>query len=206
MRTCARCERQLPIDQFSRSAGGRDGLHSYCKECMSAYMKAGRPPVVHPPRPCAHCGEAFVPKDKRGVFCSRRCKQGARWRRLHPTAGRVCQACGKDISHMRADSKWCDQACSRAGRPQRLEINKRSKFKTQYGMSLEDYAEMLERQGGVCAFCGTTEIRGFGKQLAVDHCHDFNRVRGILCGNCNRGIGNFNHDPALLAAAAEYLG
>lgn len=72
-------------------------------------------------------------------------------------------------------------------------------------MSLEDYEAMLERQGGGCAICGTTEIRGFGARLAVDHCHDSNRVRGILCGNCNRGIGHFNHDPALLTAATEYL-
>jgi len=86
-----------------------------------------------------------------------------------------------------------------------LESVKRSNLKNKYGLTFEDYEAMLERQSGGCAICGTTEVRGFGDRLAVDHCHDTNTVRGILCGNCNRGIGNFNHDPALLLAAAGYL-
>jgi hypothetical protein len=64
---------------------------------------------------------------------------------------------------------------------------------------------MLLAQGGGCAICGSDEIRGFGKRLAIDHCHFSAKVRGILCGNCNRGIGAFANEPERLDAAAAYL-
>lgn len=83
-----------------------------------------------------------------------------------------------------------------------------------YGMSLDDYAAMLQRQGGRCAICGTTEPGPTG-HFHVDHdhrcCPDRGKktcgscVRALLCNHCNLGIGHFNDNPALLSAAAEYL-
>jgi len=64
---------------------------------------------------------------------------------------------------------------------------------------------MLAEQSGVCAICGGVEPDG--KRLAVDH-EDVNGipvVRGLLCGNCNQGIGRFRHDPGLLSRAITYL-
>jgi hypothetical protein len=77
-----------------------------------------------------------------------------------------------------------------------------------YGVSAEQYKEMHDRQRGLCLICGgpeTGQYRGKVKSLAVDHCHDTGVVRGLLCGRCNTSIGKFNHDPALLRAAIEYL-
>ena len=74
-----------------------------------------------------------------------------------------------------------------------------------YGITRDDYDRMLEEQGGGCAICGTSSPGGRDKVFAVDHCHDSNEVRGILCPPCNRGLGQFNDDPARLRAAAEYL-
>jgi hypothetical protein len=172
---------------------------------MSAYSKAARPRTVYEPRPCALCGEDYTPRGSTGIYCSANCKQTARYRRLHPKDGRTCSACGTDISHRRGDSKWCSDQCSRVGRPQVAAIVRRSKLKTMYGLTPEEYDAMLSAQGGGCAICGGTDINGYGKRLAVDHCHDTGRVRGILCGKCNRGIGCFDHDPERLAAAVAFL-
>jgi hypothetical protein len=203
---CIRCEQTKPVEEFSRQSAAPDGRHAYCKTCASVYARERRQPKVPlPARVCPVCKIEFIPNSRKHVYCSRSCKQTAHYRFRHPKDGRRCQACGKDISPMRSDAKWCDDACSRAGRPQRKEIALRCRLKTQYGMTLEDYNAMVERQGGGCAICGTTEIRGYGKRQAIDHCHDSNRVRGILCGNCNRGLGAFNHDPDLLVSAASYL-
>lgn len=81
-------------------------------------------------------------------------------------------------------------------------------LKRQYGITLDQYNEMLEKQGGVCAMCGRPEksmIKGKVINLAVDHCHETGRVRGLLCSNCNIGIGNLRHDVELLQKAIEYV-
>jgi hypothetical protein len=72
--------------------------------------------------------------------------------------------------------------------------------KVLYGLSAEQYAAMLA-QG--CEICGSTER---GRQgLAIDHDHATGVVRGTLCGPCNRGIGFFRDNPAVLINAALYL-
>ena len=73
-------------------------------------------------------------------------------------------------------------------------------FKRIYGISLEDYDVMFERQGGACAICKRT-----GLTLCVDHCHLTGEVRGLLCIRCNSAIGFCSDDPTLLQAAAAYL-
>lgn len=72
-----------------------------------------------------------------------------------------------------------------------------------YGITLEQYDEMLEAQGGVCRICGGTNPEG--KRLHVDHGHDSGLVRGLLCNGCNTGLGLFKENVASLAAAIVYL-
>jgi hypothetical protein len=64
---------------------------------------------------------------------------------------------------------------------------------------------MLAAQGGVCAICGAPPEDPRGYRMHIDHCHDTGRVRGILCGGCNRGMGNFGDDIARLQGAIRYL-
>jgi len=70
------------------------------------------------------------------------------------------------------------------------------------GISLAEYEALLEKQGGQCAICGQAD-KWF--RLAVDHCHGTHRIRGLLCSQCNRGIGFFKDKPELLERAAQYL-
>ena len=91
-------------------------------------------------------------------------------------------------------------------REENKEKLKKTKYKSallKYGITLEDYNKMLSEQGGVCAICGKKE-KG-NKRLAVDHDHDTGKIRGLLCGNCNIGLGSYNDDPATLIKAASYL-
>ena len=74
-----------------------------------------------------------------------------------------------------------------------------------FGISLAEYSEMLKAQNGRCWICGTTEGDSSGRTLAVDHHHGTGAVRGLLCSNCNRGIGLFKDDPERLAKAISYL-
>jgi hypothetical protein len=75
-----------------------------------------------------------------------------------------------------------------------------------YGVDHVAYDELFRRQKGKCAICGTrTAINGASHELFVDHDHATGMIRGLLCMQCNRGVGSFRDNPALLRSAAEYL-
>jgi hypothetical protein len=84
-------------------------------------------------------------------------------------------------------------------------------MKYRYGITKDEWLAMFASQNGQCQICkiglevpvGTRQDK---RRTVVDHCHDTGQVRGLLCGECNLGIGYFKHDPALLQAALAYLG
>lgn len=84
------------------------------------------------------------------------------------------------------------------------EMNKSSKRALRYGISAETYKDMLLNQSNACKICGYIPEEG-GRALAIDHCHNTNKVRGLLCTTCNIGLGDFKDDPKLLIAAANYI-
>lgn len=66
-----------------------------------------------------------------------------------------------------------------------------------HGLTVQESKEF--REGKVCAICGSAE------KLRVDHCHEIGTIRGVLCNDCNLGLGRFYDSPERLRAAAEYL-
>lgn len=78
--------------------------------------------------------------------------------------------------------------------------------KYSYGITHEQFEVMLSAQGGRCAIC-SVEFSEDNKVLKphVDHNHDTNAIRGLLCGHCNSGLGMFKDDPARLQQAIQYL-
>ncbi len=89
-------------------------------------------------------------------------------------------------------------------RPYDYLSDKDRKLQRSFGISYSEYLTMLEAQDGKCAICGTTDT-GKRKAFAVDHCHNTGKIRGLLCSNCNTGIGNLRDDIELLERAIEYL-
>lgn len=87
--------------------------------------------------------------------------------------------------------------------------NKNSFLKSTYGITLAEYEALLESQNGVCAICGGKEKRksryGGVCRLHVDHDHKSGKVRGLLCQQCNNGIGHFRENTAILAKAIIYV-
>ena len=78
---------------------------------------------------------------------------------------------------------------------------------TKYGITQEWYDQTAEAQGGLCAICGSDpDITTHGiTRFAIDHCHKTGKVRGLLCNNCNVGIGLFADNPGMMRKAAGYL-
>lgn len=79
-------------------------------------------------------------------------------------------------------------------------------IKRHYGLTGERYKKMLLEQQEKCKICGQQHYPALKRgRLYVDHDHETGKVRALLCGACNSGIGYFNHRQDLLIKAAEYL-
>lgn len=72
-----------------------------------------------------------------------------------------------------------------------------------YNITEEEYNAMLKEQNGVCAICGKEDVRG--KRLSIDHDHKTGKVRGLLCGNCNLGLGALGDEVIIIEKSLKYL-
>lgn len=78
---------------------------------------------------------------------------------------------------------------------------RKAHIKARYGITLGEWDSLFAEQGGKCAICLEVPINPH-----TDHCHLTGTVRGILCPDCNKGLGLFKDDIARLQAAIKYLG
>lgn len=120
-------------------------------------------------------------------FCKRGHEQ-ARWRRgpYGKRGATYCETCRRT---------------RRASRRKAYDANK--KLKQRYGITTAIKNAMLAEQNGCCALCGRNEFGLRGPM--VDHDHTTGRVRGILCGGCNRGLGWAEARPQALSKIEGYL-
>lgn len=98
----------------------------------------------------------------------------------------LCKTCVKPLDSRTKEDNW-----------------ERS-IKSKFGVDKESYNAILAAQGGRCGLCGDTACQS-GKRMAVDHCHTTGVVRGLLCYNCNTGLGKFRDNPEVLRKAAEWI-
>lgn len=136
---------------------------------------------------------------------------------------KICRVCGigKPLSDYnrkvsskdgkRSDCRDCQKEYHRkryAENPERHKAitrkNQRLYTAKKHNLSESDLEELYDLEGHSCAICGIHE-NDYGKYLAIDHCHSTGRVRGLLCTNCNTGLGNFRDDLSLLLRAVDYL-
>lgn len=185
---CPICGLVKPLEDFARNNRRPDGRGSYCKPCArEKYHLPARqrhqetPPDHHGEHECAQC-QRVLPGTE------------FYWDK---TKGRLVNRCIACVAE-RGKARW-----DRTGRArQRTKMLER-----QYGLTDAEYDALSKTQGGVCAICRTMgpPVRNDTPRLAVDHCHTSGEVRGLLCANCNRGIGLFADSPERLAAAISYL-
>lgn len=126
--------------------------------------------------------------------------------------GNTIKVCTGDWNAGRAKSCGCyrnrkgsDHPNWRHGLTKTNEYQYRVRLKRRYGINADQYDKMLAKQSGRCAICGADQDANRGHTLAVDHCHESGLIRGLLCHTCNRAIGMFQDDPALLIKASKYL-
>lgn len=82
--------------------------------------------------------------------------------------------------------------------------NRDRDLKINFGMTRQDYNRLFQIQGGTCAICKIHQMQ-VNKNLRVDHCHETNKIRGLLCHNCNVSLGLLRESIPTLKAMIEYL-
>ncbi len=118
---------------------------------------------------------------------------------------------GKDSATAKGISSWC-KSCKKAWRSQWRKENPekvkaqdfKSDLKKHYGITSEQYYQMIEDQKNCCACCGQS-AENFKRGLHVDHDHTTGQVRGLLCTECNPGLGYFQESTERLEMAIAYL-
>jgi len=88
--------------------------------------------------------------------------------------------------------------------PYDKEKSRESRLKTFFGLSVEEYNKMLHSQNYSCSIC-RVPAKNFTQSLAVDHNHDTNQIRGLLCTRCNVLLGYAHESTELLQSAIDYL-
>lgn len=109
-----------------------------------------------------------------------------------------CVVCGK--KHNERSKRFCSSKCGSRDRKLRL----------RYNISSDKVTEMYKLQKGRCSICnsrGDVHELGFTKYptFHIDHCHSTDKVRGLLCSECNMGLGKFRDDVERLKRAIKYL-
>ena len=85
-----------------------------------------------------------------------------------------------------------------------FEYHKSQRLKATYNIDLTDFNEMVKDQEGKCIICEKHQ-RDMKTSICVDHCHTTGHIRGLLCRECNTGLGLFKDNSLLLQRAAIYL-
>lgn len=189
-KTCTRCGVFQPLTDFAPSRHGVLGRASHCKACkrrqyaLDAAKRRTPAPTVAVLMVCGTCG---VEKPSSEFY----------WRPDAACYRKNCKTCHLIQNKVAWHAKPQDRL-SRADRQWRHGLRDR------FGLTPEEYHALVGKQGGGCAICGATTDPD-GRRLAVDHDHQTGAVRGVLCGRCNKGLGQFQDDPERLARAINYL-
>jgi hypothetical protein len=164
-KVCRQCHATKSLSKFRKNSNSDNGYYHICLVCLRQVWH-GRLPTQHIPRGaatkrCARC------KAVKPLSCF-----------SESTSGRLCSYCKEcNKLHLLTHYLW-----------------------RRYGLTVEQYEGMLAKQKGVCAICGKPETskhpgsRGDNivdgvPRLSVDHDHETNTVRGLLCYRCNHFVG-----------------
>ncbi|MGW4225581.1 endonuclease VII domain-containing protein [Streptomyces bauhiniae] len=117
-----------------------------------------------------------------------------------PEGHKFCRRCGEIKPH----AEWHRNATASDGLSTSCKACRAAKgradhLKRQYGITEAERDAMIASQRGLCVICLDAPA------VHVDHCHKTGRVRGVLCFNCNSGLGLLRDDPDTARRAAAYL-
>lgn len=189
-RCCTKCGESKLLSEYFKASRSRDRLMTECKVCANAYRKEwGKKRSILPfPGIKKKCSGCEIEKSLNEFYNDKKGLYGK---------GYKCSSCsdesGKKYTLMNVEKV-------RIARRRRL-------LKRNYNMSLETYNALFSSQGGQCAICRKPLVKNTKNNAPthVDHNHVTGEVRGILCTQCNSGLGHFKDKIEVMRLAIKYL-
>jgi len=177
-KTCVRCLKEKPIDEFYKRSTHKDGHMSWCKLCVSEH------------------GKIYFQEHKEEARQRQKLYHAKNHDKLLKYSQEYRSTHKKEMaSHSKKYKK---------NNPEYVKEYQLNALLNRYKITQEKYDSMYEEQNYCCAICGVNE-KTLNKKLCVDHDHKSGKVRGLLCNNCNFAIGAMKDDPTILENAIAYL-
>lgn len=220
---CKKCKKSLTLSNFSKSSSSKDKLDRNCRSCKSISqkeLKARREPIDYShidydkKVKCSNCDQF----KKLSEFTKNRSKKNGFDDRCA-----ICSAKKNLEKYYRNREKYISSMKERYSkiktevsqktkklRKENPDFFKNQKLRNGFGITIEQYKEMLRKQNNVCAICNHPERiidrrLNRPRSLAVDHDHKTKKVRGLLCMGCNQGLGNIRESHQTALRMAKYI-
>jgi len=175
VKKCLKCKKVKPILEFYEDKTRKDGYQSWCKNC------------------CREWSRNYYLKNKES--CLARSKK---YVQEHP------ENCKKNLSKSYYKHHEKNRTQKKTYYYKHKDRDRELKLKRKFNLSLDEYDKMFQEQDGCCAICGIHQSE-LKKALCVDHNHKTEKIRGLLCSNCNLAIGILKHNTGILHNAILYL-
>jgi hypothetical protein len=173
---CAKCKETKDIAEFNKNKARKDGVDTYCKKCHHAVR---------------------MERLKNNPISRRKHNQSASKHRENNR-----EKVREKNKNYRINNPDKVKESAKRWKENNLAYYKRmcreSKLKRLYGLTIEQYDDMLLKQNGLCCLCSNPA-------QVVDHCHITNKVRGLLCHMCNKGLQRLKDNIETMEKAIKYL-
>lgn len=159
---------------------------------------------------CPMCGKTRYFNTRAGLLksnrlktvcnsCNNSVKNGGKGAIFNDKGQKRCFSCDeyKDIEEFYGATGLCKPCSHKRGKEYNQSVYRYSR----HGITKEKFEKLLEDQNHKCLICNTL----VDEKSHIDHCHKSGKIRGILCGRCNKGLGQFGDDIQLMKNAIKYL-
>ena len=182
-RICSVCNKEKDISEFNKSGWVDKRLRTFCKDCEHTKYRNYIEKVKKEPKSTPefkHCKTCNTTKPSSEFGRANGKRDGLKSK---------CKECSREYSKKHYHQN-----------PEKHNIrSKEYQFQHRYGLEPQLAKKLAKDNTGACEICGTV-----GK-LAVDHCHEKVKFRGLICRNCNLMLGYAKDKIDVLHAGAEYL-
>ena len=177
-KTCIKCGEVKPLSEFYKDKGKKDGHYGACKKCVLQLRKE------------------YYSENR-----DKRLEYKKEYDSRPENRDKILEYQKEYRSENR--DKLSEYMKDYNSKQENKDRKKCLELQRSYGITLDEYNEMSHNQKGCCAICGKHVLET--GTLCVDHNHDTGAVRGLLCNNCNKGIGFLGDNLDRLRRATEYL-